>query len=108
MPLVVRTLAAVTVVGCLLLAGCSEDNRDVDPTPENQTGAPSGEFEEADIDAAESASELVGIYCEGAESEAQEVGCLSHVSDSEVCELDTDGKQHAFETYIEEPGEEPC
>lgn len=96
------------VVSAGLLIGCSEDNRDVDPTPEAQSGGPSGEFESEDIDAAESASNLVGIYCAGAESEAQEVGCLAHVSDSDVCELDTDGKEYAVDAYIDQTGEDPC
>src|SRR4051794_6089005 len=51
----------------------------VDPTPENKYGVPSGEFEPDDIARANGASERVREYCAGAVSEAQEVGCLSHV-----------------------------
>jgi hypothetical protein len=97
----------VVLLGILFI-GCDGEARDVDSTPENQSGVPSGEFEQDDIDAAEGASALVGIYCEGAESEVQEVGCLAHVTDSEICELDTDGKRSAVDTYIEESGEDPC
>jgi hypothetical protein len=103
-----RLLVALTaVLGLVFVVGCGDDkNRDVDPTPENQFGAPSGEFETEDINAAESASDLVETYCDGAVSEAQMVGCLSHVSDEYVCEQDTDGKRSAVEEYIDETGDE--
>jgi hypothetical protein len=102
-----RFLAAVVVVVGLVLTGCGDDKqREVDPTPENQLGAPSGAFESEDIEAAESASDLVETYCAGAVSEAQEVGCLSHVTDSDVCEQDTDGKRRAVDAYTEKTGDE--
>lgn len=93
-----RSVLTVAVLAGLLVASCGDDKqREVDPTPENQFGLPSEEFESGDIEAAETASELVETYCAGAVSEAQEVGCLSHVGDSDVCAQDTDGKRRAVE-----------
>jgi hypothetical protein len=76
----------------LALGGCSagteetpEPNRPaINPTPEKENGQDSYEFEEEDIERAEEAPQAVQEYCEGAVSEAQEVGCLSHVGESEV------------------------
>ena len=56
----------------------------VDPTPEKLDGSESVEFENEDIDQANSASQAVQDYCSGAASEAQEVGCLSHVDESDI------------------------
>jgi hypothetical protein len=56
----------------------------VNPHPLKENGEPSSEFEPEDIERAESAPPSVRRYCEGAVSEAQEVGCLSHVAPSEV------------------------
>ncbi len=95
--LIVCTALAVAPVGC----GSS-----IDPEPENQSGAESQEFEHDDLEAAESASRLVEIYCDGGVSEAQVVGCLSHVTDDVVCEADTSGKQQALSEYREENGDE--
>jgi hypothetical protein len=53
----------------------------IDPTPTKQNGEPSYEFEEDDIQQAEEAPESVREYCSGAVSEAQEIGCLSHVDE---------------------------
>ena len=77
-------LVPVLIVG--LLAGCgSEDGGSaIDPTPTKQNGEPSYEFEQEDIERAEQAPQSVREYCAGAVSEAQEVGCLSHVEPSEV------------------------
>ena len=47
-------------------------------------GKQSPEFEADDIERAESASDAVAEYCAGAVSEAQEVGCLSHVDESDL------------------------
>lgn len=90
--------ATVALIGLLALTGCDSDDpanppgngkakssaKGVDPTPENQHGIPSGEFEQDDIDAANNASEEVQDYCGGIESEAQRVGCLSHVDESDI------------------------
>lgn len=50
----------------------------INPEPLNQYGEPSQEFEPDDIERAEEADQELREYCEGAVSEAQEVGCLSH------------------------------
>lgn len=60
------------------------EGRHIDSTPLKENGEPSHEFEEEDIERAEAAPQSVREYCEGAVSEAQEVGCLSHVEASEV------------------------
>ena len=85
----VTTLAAVSMA--LALAGCdgygagsSDSSRSIDRTPERLDGSNSQEFEAADIDRAEGASDAVAEYCSGAVSEAQEVGCLSHVDESDI------------------------
>jgi hypothetical protein len=56
----------------------------LDPTPEKLDGSESTEFEADDIERAEGASEAVKDYCSDAVSEAQELGCLSHVEESDV------------------------
>lgn len=56
----------------------------LNPTPTKLNGEPSREFEPEDIRRAEEAPESVREYCAGAVSEAQELGCLSHVSPSDV------------------------
>lgn len=56
----------------------------INPTPVKKNGELSYEFEPDDIDRAEEAPPSVRAYCAGAVSEAQEVGCLSHVEPSEV------------------------
>jgi hypothetical protein len=66
---------AVAFVGC---------GSEVDPTPERIDGTPSYEFEQDDIDRANDASDAVKEYCAGAVSEAQRVGCESHVSEDEI------------------------
>jgi hypothetical protein len=69
-------------------AGCGTDSAGrsdrIDRTPENIEGVPSQEFEDADIDRAESAPADVQAYCSGAVSEAQRVGCLSHVDSGDI------------------------
>lgn len=69
----------VAVVGC----GESSD-RALDPTPEKLDGTPSSEFEQDDLDRAENASDAVKDYCAGAVSEAQRLGCESHVTEDEI------------------------
>lgn len=74
-------MVAALVVSALALGGCGSS---VDPTPERQDGTSSHEFEQDDIDRANHASDAVKEYCSGAVSEAQRVGCESHVTDDEV------------------------
>lgn len=62
----------------------ADETSAINPTPEKLDGTDSYEFEPDDIERAEEASLEVREYCEGAVSEAQEVGCLSHVEPSEV------------------------
>jgi hypothetical protein len=76
-------LATVAVIA-LSVIGCSVQQREVDPTPERLDGTSSLEFEADDIQRAESASPAVEEYCDGAVSEAQYVGCLSHVTDEDL------------------------
>lgn len=73
---------SLVVVACGLVIGCG--NTPVDPTPEKLDGTPSSEFEQDDIDRAEGASDAVKEYCAGAVSEAQQVGCESHVTESDI------------------------
>jgi hypothetical protein len=100
--------ALAVVLLALLLAGCGEgnDGGGLDPQPERQSGEESTEFETEDLEAAENADQLVEIYCEGAESEAQVTGCLSHVTEEDVCAQDTDGRRAAVAAYIEETGDD--
>lgn len=56
----------------------------LDPTPERLDGSESYEFEPDDLERAENASDAVEDYCSGAVSEAQYVGCLSHVTDDDI------------------------
>ena len=51
--------------------------------PEKKDGTSSYEFEQDDLDAAASASDAVKEYCAGAVSEAQRLGCESHVTEDE-------------------------
>ncbi len=71
------------VLVAVSLAGCSGSGS-VDPTPEKLDGTPSREFEQDDIDRANEASDKVKEYCAGAVSEAQRVGCESHVTEEEL------------------------
>lgn len=76
-----RRRAAVVAIGAaFLLASCGG----VDPKPEKLDGSSSSEFEQDDLDRANNASDAVREYCSGAASEAQEVGCLSHVDESDI------------------------
>jgi hypothetical protein len=74
---------AVILPAALSLAGCGQ-SRSVDPTPEKLDGTPSSEFEKDDINRANEASDKVKEYCAGAVSEAQRVGCESHVTEDEI------------------------
>ncbi len=72
-------LVAFSLTGCV--GGSGES---VDATPEKSDGTPSYEFEPDDIERAQSASDAVKEYCAGAVSEAQRVGCESHVTEDEI------------------------
>lgn len=63
------------------LAGCGSY---VDSTPERLDGSESHEFEQEDLDAAAGASDAVKEYCADAVSEAQRLGCESHVTDADI------------------------
>jgi len=67
-----------------LATGCAGSDEPVDPAPERQDGTASYEFEQDDIDAANAASDAVKDYCSGAVSEAQYVGCIAHVEESDI------------------------
>lgn len=73
----------------------------IDPTPDGST-----EFEPDDIEAARNADCLVVVYCDDVESEAQLVGCLSHVVPGDVCEQSTAAKRAAVATYIDETADD--
>jgi hypothetical protein len=78
-----RIARAAVVAFALFAAGCASESA-VDPTPEKLDGTESYEFEQEDLDAAAGASDAVKDYCSGAVSEAQRLGCESHVTDAEV------------------------
>ena len=65
-------------------ASNSEGTGSLNPTPLKKNGERSHEFEPDDIQRAERAPPAVREYCEGAVSEAQEIGCLSHVDESDL------------------------
>ena len=73
--------AALAGAGC----GSSNDSTDsVDSTPERIDGTPSSEFEQDDLDRAAGASDAVKDYCADAVSEAQRLGCESHVTEDDI------------------------
>jgi hypothetical protein len=76
----------VSLVSILFaFSGCSGDgSHAIDPTPQKLDGTKSHEFEQDDIDRAGRASDAVKDYCADAVSEAQRLGCESHVTDDEV------------------------
>ena len=78
-----RRLAQVLAVA--VFAGCgSSPTSDIDTTPTKLDGTESHEFEREDIEAAGEASDAVKKYCAGAVSEAQRLGCESHVTDEDL------------------------
>ena len=79
-----RASVFLGVFVALSTVACSGSKRNVDPTPEKLDGSPSLEFEADDIERANNASDAVEEYCDGAVSEAQYVGCLSHVDESDL------------------------
>jgi hypothetical protein len=76
-----RTLPLVVLSA--VLAGCG-GGAEIDPTPEKLDGTSSYEFEQDDLDRAEAASDAVKEYCSDAVSEAQRLGCESHVTDEDL------------------------
>lgn len=83
--LVVLLLLGVSLVGCGASGGSSSDGGgSVNSQPEKIDGTPSDEFEQDDIDAANNASDAVKGYCADAVSEAQRIGCESHVTEDEI------------------------
>lgn len=81
-PVTKAATAQIAIVAALAFGGCRD--RAVDPTPERLNGSSSTEFEQEDIDHANAASDAVKNYCSGAVSEAQYVGCVSHVDESDI------------------------
>jgi hypothetical protein len=80
-----RTLLGLVVASALYVGGCDDSTEtQSDPTPENQYGVHSKEFERDDIERAEDASDEVKEYCSDAVSEAQRIGCESHVDESDI------------------------
>ena len=65
------------------IGGCGSGS-EIDSTPERIDGSESHEFEPDDIQRAEDADESVKDYCAGAVSEAQRLGCESHVTPDQV------------------------
>jgi len=69
----------------IAFAGCgAEDGGGLDSNPQKLDGTESQEFEQEDIDAAAGASEAVKDYCADSVSEAQRLGCESHVTEDEI------------------------
>jgi hypothetical protein len=56
----------------------------VDPTPEESMGLLLRNSSGDDLDAAEGAGDAVKEYCPDAASEAQRLGCESHVTEDEI------------------------
>lgn len=83
---VVVALATLALGGCGGSAGdASNPARGTDDaTPTKLDGTASHEFEQDDLDAAAAASDAVKDYCADAVSEAQRLGCESHVTDGEL------------------------
>src|SRR5687767_13692766 len=68
-----------------IVAGCgSGSTSELDSTPTKLDGTESYEFEREDVEAASEASDAVKDYCAGAVSEAQRLGCESHVTDEDL------------------------
>ena len=92
------TLTATLIIAGFLLAACGAQesttvpakgepgyNKSTDKTKyggggfTKKDGTKSYEFEDEDIERAEGASDATKRYCSGAVSEAQYMGCISHV-----------------------------
>lgn len=72
---------AVALIVSLSLVGCSSSR---EPSLTKKDGTQSQEFEQDDLDRADEASDAVKDYCAGAVSEAQRVGCESHVTEDDL------------------------
>jgi hypothetical protein len=73
------------LLAAIALAACGDSGGGgLDPTPEKLDGTSSYEFEQDDLDRAENASDAVKEYCADAVSEAQRIGCESHVTDEDL------------------------
>ena len=73
----------VALIACYAALGCASAPEQ-DPTPTKLDGTPSQEFEQDDLDAAAGASDEVKEYCADAVSEAQRMGCESHVTEDDI------------------------
>jgi hypothetical protein len=71
------------LIACCAVLGCASAP-ERDPTPTKLDGTQSHEFEQDDLDAAAGASDAVKEYCAGAVSEAQRLGCESHVTEDDI------------------------
>ncbi len=78
-----RRLIVVLLIAVLPACGATAGSG-VDSTPQKLDGTESQEFEQEDLDAAAGASDGVKEYCADAVSEAQRLGCESHVTDSDI------------------------
>ena len=72
----------MTLVAAALVLGCGGPA--ADPTPTKLDGTESHEFERDDLERAGQASDAVKEYCADAVSEAQRLGCESHVTDADL------------------------
>lgn len=83
-----RAVVALAIVVTIGMGGCGDSgyggSDNLDPTPEKKDGSSSYEFEQDDIDRAENASNEIEDYCDGAVSEAQRTGCMSHVTEEDI------------------------
>lgn len=80
-----RPRFAVVALTALVLGACGDSaGGTIDGTPTKLDGTPSYEFEQDDLDAAATASDAVKDYCAGAVSDAQRLGCESHVTDDDL------------------------
>jgi hypothetical protein len=85
MPRVRLDAPVIAILMALALAGCGSGSggSELDATPKKIDGSPY-EFEQEDLDAAEGASDAVKEYCADAVSEAQRLGCESHVTEDDI------------------------
>ena len=80
-----RSRNVAVAVALAVVAGCGSGGAStLDSTPEKLDGTESYEFEQDDLDAAAEASDAIKEYCAGAVSEAQRLGCESHVTDADL------------------------
>jgi hypothetical protein len=77
----VRLRQLSVVLAVVVLAGCGDT---VDSTPKRLDGSESHEFEQDDLNRARGASDAVKRYCADAVSEAQRIGCESHVDEHDI------------------------